>query len=314
MILLGPTGCGKSHLAGGIANHIQRKPQKGTCESQQVAYLPPGEFGRLYQQAYEQDKLVEFRLAITRLHLLVLEDLHHLRLSQTIQRELRLSIDRLLTSGGMIVATSQQPLAKITSLEGGLRDRLSAGLTVCIKPPDTAARLELLQLAADRRGTKLDLNTARRLSQQVEGSVPQLFRALACLEQQRDQNRSRPINSTEPVCTAPNLQDRPRHAPTFSQKHVTMRQIITVVARYFSISQVLLRGNSRRQSIVHARGVAVYLARMLTDLSYAQIGHHLGNRDHTTTMHANRKLKRLFTTDLLTQECIDDLKRILTVV
>ena len=73
-----------------------------------------------------------------------------------------------------------------------------------------------------------------------------------------------------------------------------------------------MRSHSRRRAIVHARGVVVYLTRMLTDLSYAQIGQTLGNRDHTTTMHAHRKLQQLFETDPLTQECIEDLKRILT--
>jgi chromosomal replication initiator protein len=251
-------------------------------------------------------------MAMARLRMLVLEDLHQMRLSRVIQQELRLAMDKLLTRGGMVLATSQQPLAMITSLEGSLRDRLSAGLTVRIKPPGTAARLELLQLAADRRGTELDLKNARRLSQQVEESAPKLFQALAQLEQQRAQSSLKPVNFSNPISTFPKLSEGPQHQLVPPQKPVTMRQIIAVVARYFSVSQTQLRGNSRRRAIVHARGVTVYLTRILTDLSYAKIGNHLGNRDHTTTMHAYRKLQQLFVTDSLTQECIDDLKRILT--
>jgi chromosomal replication initiator protein len=351
LILLGATGCGKSHLAGGIANHwhavlsghtVQTRsaqapptswcdlfnlfnPQTGKCESRHVAYLSSNDFGRMVRQAREQNKTAELRLAFVDLRLLVLEELHLMRLSRVIQQELQLVMDQLLTRGAVILVTSQQPLTMITALEGGLRDRLSAGLTVRLKPPGHAARLELLQLAADRRGTELDLNSARRLSQQVEGSAPQLFQALARLEHQRAQanlSRANPrcANFTGSIATAPILRDghrdrfrdEPSHETLPPRKNVTMRQIIAVVARYFSVSQVQLRGNSRRRTIVHARGVAVYLARMLTDLSYAQIGHHLGKRDHTTAMHANRKLQQLFATDSLTQECVEDLKRILT--
>lgn len=308
LVLLGPTGCGKSHLAIGIANH--------DWGFHQVAYLTTSEFCHLYQQAREQNKLAEWRSTMTCLRVFVLEDLHQMRIRREIQRELRLTIDSLLGSGAIVLITSQQPITMIRSLERSLGDRLSGGLTVRIKPLDTDARFELLQLAADRSGSDIDLNSVQRLAQQVEGSAPKLFQALA-LYDQREQLKQQAQKNTSAtnitiVSNIPNPDVEPNHDPVSLQKHVTMRQIITVLARYFSVTQQQLRGHSRRRSIVHARGVAVYLARMLTDLSYAQIGQHLGKRDHTTTMHAYRKLQQLLATDSLTQECIDDLKRILT--
>ncbi len=354
LVLLGPTGCGKSHLAGGIANHLdvvfsgrnsqtrtpqdiptnlqvadfltskqttlhdllnpQLNRQNGNCEFRQVAYLSSGEFCRLYQQALEQNRLADLRLAMSRLRLLVLENLHQMRLRHEIQQELLLTIDKLLSNGAMVLVTSQQPITMIHSLARSLRDRLSSGLSVHIKPLGTAARLELLQLAADRRGTDLDLNSARRLAKQVEGSTLKLFQALILFEQQQTQQQPPVSSSSALTSKVPDFCAKSHRGPFALQKHITMRQIITVLARYFSISQHQLRGNSRRRTMVHARGVAVYLARLLTDLSYAQIGHHLGNRDHTTTMHAHRKVQQLLTTDSLTQECIDDLKRILEAV
>lgn len=367
LILLGATGCGKSHLAGGIANHWHAilsenvgqsarsapanrsapakkaqtrsptqkpfrsltfqhlelsdllHPKTGECGSRQVAYLSANEFGRLVQQAREQNKLAGLQLALARLRLLVLEELHQIRLNRVMQQKLRLTIDKLLANGGIVLATSQRPLAMVASLEGGLRDRLSAGLTVRIKPPGAAARLEILQLAAKRRGNVLDLDHARRLSQQIVGSASQLFQALARLELP---NAGLPPHIHKQYCAGTHPDGPNSQVPNSSvknpcpeaqplQPHTTMRQIIAVVARYFSVSQTQIRGQSRRHAIVHARCVTVFLARILTNLSYAQIGHHLGNRDHTTTMHANRKIQRMFSTDSLTQECIEDLKRIL---
>ena len=348
LILLGPTGCGKSHLAGGIAklwhknlsecenqatsSKDRRGPQSldfqpvpwcdffsfpaDRCGSRSVAYLSLNDFGRLYRQAREQDKLTELQETMNRLRLLVLEELHLMRLGRVIQRELRTVVDRLLANGAMILATSQQPLSMITTMEWGLRDRLSSGLSVRMMPPDFAARLELLQLAADRRGTELDLSSARRMSRQVEGFAPQLFQALLRFERQHAQTGPKQDSFQSSISTisehCDGSQSEPCHKTPSRRKHVTMHQIVTVVARYFSMPQAQLRGSSRRQSTVLARGVAVHLARMLTELSYAQIGHHLGNRDHTTTLHANRKLLRLVANDSFTQECVKDLKRIIT--
>jgi chromosomal replication initiator protein len=196
------------------------------------------------------------------------------------------------------------------------------GLTVRVKPPGYAARLELLQLAADRRGTELDLSSAKRISRKVEGTAPQLFQALTRLDCQRtranldrdgfDRDDSKQATNRDSLAKVSQLHDEPRHETFPWRENITIRQILAVVARYFSVSQTQLRSHSRRRTIVHARGVVVYLTRMLTALSYAQIGQALGNRDHTTTMHAHRKLQHLFATDPLTQEYIEDLTRIIT--
>lgn len=283
LVLIGPTGSGKTHLARGVANRLREQLPSGS-----VAYLSVAEFGRHYQQAREQDQLDQLRTSLRNLRLLVLEDFHLLRPRAVVQYELRETVDALLASDAIVLITTQQSLTTIPSLEPSLRDRLASGLTVSLRPPSEAARLDILQLAAAARGADLDVERARRLSQQIDGPVPRLFRAIAELE---------PSIATQ-------------HRAT--EQSPSMRQIVAVVARYFSLSQTLLRGPSRRRSTVYARSVAVYLARTLTNLSYAQIGSDLGRRDHTTTMHADRRLREQLTTDPATQETVEDLKRILT--
>jgi len=93
-----------------------------------------------------------------------------------------------------------------------------------------------------------------------------------------------------------------------------LKQIIAIVARYFSLTQAALCSSARRKSLVYARSIVVFLARRLTDHSYARIGESLGRRDHTTIIHAYRTLKKQLTTDARTQQDIEELKRILTSV
>jgi chromosomal replication initiator protein len=85
-----------------------------------------------------------------------------------------------------------------------------------------------------------------------------------------------------------------------------------VAARYYSLTQAALLSSARRKSLVHARRIIVYLARLLTDLSYAQIGQGLGRRDHSTIMHAQRSIQDLVATDAATQRDLEELRRILT--
>jgi chromosomal replication initiator protein len=99
---------------------------------------------------------------------------------------------------------------------------------------------------------------------------------------------------------------------TISSRQPTLQQIISVVAKYTNVPQKLLKSGSRRQSIVSARAIAVYLARELTDASYDQIGRALGGRDHTTIMHNYQKIDRALARDVATQDAVADLRRILS--
>ncbi|WP_428307312.1 helix-turn-helix domain-containing protein [Lacipirellula sp.] len=116
--------------------------------------------------------------------------------------------------------------------------------------------------------------------------------------------KPRPAVAVPPTEQAPPAQD---HREDFTQ----LKQIIAVTARYFSITQAALTGPARRASLVEARNIAVYLARRLTSLSYADIGRGLGGRDHTTIMHAERRLAERITHDPVTQQAVDELDRLL---
>lgn len=284
LVLTGPTGTGKSFLVRGV---IRRWSQ--LLGDAAVCYLTAVDFGRQLRDARNDGRLSDFRQQLSELQLLVIEDVDRLADSLFVQRELRDTLDVLKEAGSLTVLTARRSPATLANLEIGLRDRLSEGLTIRLCPPGTEARENLIQLAAQNRDSHLDTNQLQTLAHNVEGSAPQLMRALVEYE----------LGSSNHDC---------------SRRPVELKQIVALVARYFSLTQAALRSQARRKSLVYARGITVYLARMLTDLSYAQIGQALGGRDHTTVMNSQQNIEKLVAKDPETQQNIEELRRILTAI
>ena len=287
LVLFGSTGTGKSHLARGITRHWT-----SLLGDEAVEYLAAIDFARQLRTAREDRQLGEFRNRLAQLQLLVIEDLHRLPQRDFVQRELRGILDERIDAGAAVIVTTLQPLTAIAGLDGGLRDRLVGGLAIRLQAPGIEARQELLQLSADARGIRLTDEQLHHLAQKVEGTAPQVFRSL----------------SEHELAAAGEIEIHQQKSP------FTLKQIIAVVARYFSVTQAAMCSPARRKSLVYARGIAIHLARSLTDLSYAQIGQALGRRDHSTIMHASRTIEKKLGDDMSAQQDVEELRRILTAV
>jgi len=301
LVMLGPTGTGKSQLARGITRRWQSllKKQKATTQiTRTVAthavaeYLTTADFARQLHTAREANTVDAFRQRLANLRLLVLEDLQRLSPRVYVQRELRDTLDVLIEAGAVVVITAAQPPATMSGLDAGLRDRLASGLTIRLQPPGPEARIELLQQIATERGLQISTEQLHVLAQKATGPAPQLFRALSEYELA--------AGEISPLAQA--------------RGPLQFKQILAIVARYYSLTQAAIRSSARRKSLVQARAVTIYLARTLTTQTYTQIGHSLGGRDHTTVMHAARTFKKRLTSDASAQQDIEELKRILTAV
>jgi chromosomal replication initiator protein len=320
LVLVGPTGSGKSQLVQGVVRHWRRR-----LESQQVEYVTAADFGRQCQDAAEDKRLSAWRAHVRSLELLVIEDLQQLRPRGIVQEELRYAIDDILENGGLIVVTTQREPAMLTSLDPGLRDRLAAGLTVRVQPPGLAARQAILRLAGRTRGIEMDEHLLGQLAHR-DGSPAELIGRLKTCgplalvemgptehgrpEVARAQGGSlREANGERGKAGTRSLSTSPQGGG--ERDRATLKQIIAVTARYFNVTQAALTGSSRRTSLVYARNIIVHLARRLTSLSYAEIGRGLGGRDHTTAMHADRRLAAQLADDMATQQAIDELDRLL---
>lgn len=292
LVLVGGSGSGKSQLVQGIVRHWRTR-----FAPSQVEYFTAADFCREVQAATDDNRLSAWRESIRSLRLLVIDDLHRLRPRPAFQQELQHAVDAITATGGVVVFTAEREPASVGHLDSGLRDRLSAGLTVRLQRPSLAARRAILQLAASARGTVLTDAELARLAQREASSPAELIGRVATA------TKPRPAVAFPPA--------EPASAPDHREDFARLKQIIAVTARYFSITQAALTGPARRTSLVEARNIAVYLARRLTSLSYADIGRGIGGRDHTTIMHAERRLAERITHDPVTQQAVDELDRLL---
>jgi chromosomal replication initiator protein len=311
LVLVGPSGSGKSQLARAITRRWS-----SVLGTSQTAYLSAADFGRELQAAAALDRLAAWRRDQRGLRMLVLEDLDRLRLNATIQQELRATLDAVIDSGGVAVVTAKREPATLTQLDAGLCDRLVAGLTIRLQRPGLAARRSIVRLAAGVKRVPLTDDEVAGLCHSEVAAPAELIGQV-----QRLHPGLRPQEGSDPAIN---------HAPQFPQRcgtarpraacepvaigapaTPTLKQIIAVSARYFGVTQAALTGPSRRSSLVHARNIVVHLARRLTDLSYADIGRGLGGRDHTTTMHGERRITEQLDRDPSTQQTLEALDRLL---
>ncbi len=287
LMLIGPAGSGKTLLVQGIVRRWF--PLLG---EDSVAYFSAIDFARQLQTARSEGSLAELRVRMRNLRLLVMEDLHKLPPSLAIQCELRDLLDVYGETDATVICTSQMPPTAQQQLDAGLRDRLSGSLMLWLNHPGSAARMELLKLVAAERETKINDRELRTLADSVTGPASHLFRSL------REWEVTLKVGSNPASCRTP----------------LSTKEIIAVVARYFGLTQAALKGPARRKNLVFARGMVVYLLRTLTSTSYVQIGRALGNRDHTTIMHAMNSIQASLSSDSQSQKTLEDLRRILLVV
>jgi chromosomal replication initiator protein len=283
LALFGPSGVGKTHLAHGIVRHWQRE-----LGEEAALYTTAADFRRAFLDAIGTNQLGEFRAQFRERRLLAIDDLHRLPADEHLMHELRETLDAIEERGGTVIVTSHRPIGALSNLPPSVRSRLAAGLSLQLAPPASAARMRIIRHASNALGRDLSAEAANRLADGPSGTAPQLFGALFAF------------------WAAPNGTDATPKRPQPS-----MSQIIAEVARYTSVSQKHLKSASRRQTIVAARGIAVFLARTLAGASFEQIGRALGGRDHSTVMYNFKKIDRERARNATLQEALDDLTKVL---
>lgn len=284
LVLVGPVGCGKSLLSRAVVRRWL--PVLGP---EQVRYFTAIDFARQLLAARENHQLAEFRRDLRELQLLVIEDIHKLPAKLALHHELRGLLDNLAERNAVVLCTSLNSPTVQAHLDTGLGDRLAAGLLLWLNYPGVDARIELLRLAAMERCQDIDDRQLLTLAENTSGPASLLLQRLREIE------------------VAPLVGIK----PSFGAYIPTTKEIIAVVARYFGVTQSALRGPKRRKSLVFARNVAVYLMRTMADNSYNQIGRELGNRDHSTIMHAMNSINKALAADSATQLAVEELRRVL---
>ena len=297
MVLCGPSGVGKTHLVQGLL-----RAWRSTAPSGSALEITAADFYRQVAVAKRNDTLRTFRSRLCGASLLVVEDLVQLAGKRVAEEELIRLIDAMVEQKSLVVVTSERPLSQIFPLHPGLRGRLAAGLVVPISPPAQTSRLKIVHQWAALRGMPLGDPTARLLAERIDGTARDLLNGLLELQMEcklaADTSAGAGLGSPGFDRQGPSPQAARDYLDRrSSDRRPTLNQILRVTARYYSLPLARLTGPSRSQSVVTARGVAIYLSRELTTHSLQEIGRSLGGRDHTTVLHNDRKIRRLLDCD-----------------
>jgi chromosomal replication initiator protein len=296
LVLHGPHGAGKSHLAHGLADWWQQRFPEA-----RVRWLPAGELAREHAQALDRDGLEAWRRELCRLDLLVLEDLGQLAGKRSAQHELVLVLDALADREALVVVTARTLPTHWEVLSPALRGRLSAGLAVGVSLPGPATRRAILERVAAARRLMLSKRTVNCLADGLNAGVPTLVSAVMELELRASGDR-RPLD----IQRVRELITQRDSAPLPS-----LREIASSTARYFGLTVAEIKGPGRRQPVVAGRRVVMYLARQLAGKSFGEIGAYLGGRDHTTVLYGCRRAESLLRSDRATRQAVAELKRLL---
>ncbi|MCA9259646.1 MAG: ATP-binding protein [Planctomycetales bacterium] len=284
LVLTGPTGAGKTLIV-----------EHAVAIREGVRRYTAAEWIYAYRQAQAEDRLPQWRTENSRLKLLAIEDIDRLPIPERAQYELRLAIDRLVASKAQVVCTAQREPGQWREISPYLRDRLIEGLVVPLRYPEREARSALLRLEAHKRGIQVTQDQLDQLAAKHDGSAQRLRGVLAAWEMSLVTGAAPLSEERGELVLAAELKPK-----------------LQAIARYFGISLGQLTSSSRRKSLVHARGIAIYILRKTTRASYTQIGVALGGRDHTTILHAARKTAAAAIEDPATQVALGELEKILS--
>ncbi len=294
LVLYGPSGTGKSHLARGLA-----ATWKLNFPQSRVAYTTAVDFAREMADAFETQAVEDFRARYRGVSLAVFEDVGQLAAKPAAQEELIRTLDAVIQQGGQVVVTASSAPVEISDFPPALQSRLSAGLCVPLALPGPDTRLAILERWSNLREVEMADSILGLLAEGLAGTVPELLGAMLQLEVPA-REEGRPIDAR---------QIRDFLAERDSTVRPKLRDIATLTARHFALRLRDLRGSSRRRPVVAARDVAIYLCRQLTRETLDRIGEYFGGRDHSTVRHACRKTEELLQTDPAIRQAMDQLQR-----
>jgi chromosomal replication initiator protein len=293
IVLFGPSGTGKSHLALGLAAaYRQRHPRR------KIAMATGVDFARELTDAIDSQATNEFRQRWRKARFVVLDDITRLAGKEIAQQEFIQTIDHATRADTPVLVTASQAPSRWTGILPTLQSRLAAGLGVALMPPQLATRRAILRNLASERDLPISEEVLELLAEGIQKGTRELIGALTQLTV-RQETEGTVIDKA----AARVLLDEHRNSAELS-----IDQIAKVTARTFSIRLAQLKSPSRRREVVTARNTAMFLARQLTGSSLERIGQYFGGRDHTTVQHGCQKIAETLTSDPAVEEAVDRIR------
>ncbi|QEG38048.1 DnaA/Hda family protein [Roseimaritima ulvae] len=296
LLLVGPTGCGKTALAMTIACH-ELMLAGDEDDPASMLYLAAADFARNYANAVSADDLEHFRNHIASADLLLIDDIHTIVDKVPAQEELAARIEARVRAAAPTIVTCRRLPSELRGIRPLLASRMLPGLTVPLALPSGDARREIVWRLCQQAELEIDVDWVDVLCR----SLPEDFSAprLAAVV-----NHLRLLSEHGDALDAPAI--RSAIDAVCGGSEPTIASIAKAVARRFKLKTSELKSSTRRQQVVRARSLAMYLGRQLTESSFQQIGEYFGGRDHSTVLHACRKTEALLVSNSQLSQTADE--------
>ncbi|MET9426216.1 MULTISPECIES: chromosomal replication initiator protein DnaA [unclassified Streptomyces] len=283
LFIYGESGLGKTHLLHAIG-HYARSLYPGT----RVRYVSSEEFTNEFINSIRDGKGDTFRKRYRDVDILLVDDIQFLASKESTQEEFFHTFNTLHNANKQIVLSSDRPPKQLMTLEDRLRNRFEWGLTTDVQPPELETRIAILRKKAVQEQLNAPPEVLEFIASRISRNIRELEGALIRVTAFASLNRQ-PVDL---VLTESVLKDLIPGGEDAAPE-ITAGAIMAATADYFGLTVEDLCGSSRSRVLVTARQIAMYLCRELTDLSLPKIGAQFGGRDHTTVMHADRKIRAL---------------------
>jgi len=282
----GPYGFGKTHLLNALAWEAMRNaPEK------RVVYLTAERFLSTFVRALMDRQTAAFKEELRAADLLIIDDVHFIAGKQSTQEELFHTLTALVGDGGRVVFSADRPPSAMTEMDAHLRSHLSAGLVCGLEPADRNLRLGILERKIQTLAVAHGFEPTMRpdvlqfLADRFTDSVRELEGALNTLSARAGEGLSRMTLDEVQAVLRPHLRS--------GEKRITIDDIQKATSDHYGMKQADLLSERRNRAIARPRQAAMWLAKQLTTRSLPDIGRRFGGRDHTTVLHAVRRIEAL---------------------
>ena len=281
LFIYGDSGLGKTHLLHAIG-HYARRLYSGI----RVRYVNSEEFTNDFINSIRDDEGTSFKTTYRNVDVLLIDDIQFLAGKDRTLEEFFHTFNALHNNNKQVVITSDQPPKLLAGFEDRMKSRFEWGLLTDIQPPELETRIAILRKKALSEGLSAPDDALEYIASKISSNIRELEGALIRVTACASLNRQ-PVDVALAEMVLKDL------ITDDGAQEITSGQILTQTADYFKLSMEELCSKSRTRTLVTARQIAMYLCRELTDMSLPKIGQELGGRDHTTVIHADRKIREL---------------------
>ena len=299
LFLYGGVGLGKTHLMHSIGNEILKNNR-----NTKVLYVTSEKFTNELINAIKDNTNEKFRNKYRNIDLLLIDDIQFIAKKDAVQEEFFHTFNTLYESGKQIVISSDKPPRDIQLLEDRLKSRFEWGLIADISNPDYETRLAILRKKADLDHIVIDDAILSNIASKIDSNIRELEGALNKIV-------AHASLANIPI-TLEMAEESINDIITKKERVISIEYIQEVVAKYFGIDIKDMKSSKKSNDIVFPRQIAMYLCRSIANASFPKIGDEFGKRDHTTVMHAVKKIEKEIKSNQNTKLIVDNVKKNLT--